>query len=79
MFWNDSKFTLDDPKYATSEEELALSKAWKSIVPEGNGFITIEDPSAAVLPPPINQPKDLEIDRFCITVWHQLHCLVNLT
>lgn len=33
MFWNDSKFILDDPKAATRENEIALKKAWESIVP----------------------------------------------
>lgn len=76
MFWNDSKFVLDDPVGATPEEELAVKKAWKSIVPEGNGFVIVDDPFAPILPPPINQPADLKMDRFCLTVWHQIHCLV---
>jgi hypothetical protein len=33
MFWNDSKFQIDDPRTATHEDEMSLRKAWKSIVP----------------------------------------------
>ncbi|KAF6806286.1 hypothetical protein CSOJ01_08945 [Colletotrichum sojae] len=77
MFWNDSKFILDDPKAATRENEIALKKAWQSIVPEGNGFVLIDNPHNPALPPPINQSpeSDIPMDRFCLTVFHQLHCL----
>lgn len=44
---------------------------------EGNGFVLIDDPHNPALPPPINQSpeSDVLMDRFCLTVFHQLHCL----
>lgn len=97
MFWNNSKFQIEDPRRAMQEDEVSLRRAWERIVPgillsqqfrrwletyiivkEGNGFITIEQPESPVLPPPINRPAGSDLDRFCLTVFHQLHCLVSV-
>jgi len=47
--------------------------AWDSLMPPGRGFVLVEDPSRFDLEPGI--PTDLGIDRYSVSVFHQLHCL----
>ena len=51
-------------------------EAWKSVMPDGEGFIIVEDPKTFDLPP--GMPSKYSHNRCGVTWTHQYHCLVSL-
>ncbi|KAK7947795.1 uncharacterized protein PG986_008681 [Apiospora aurea] len=47
--------------------------AWDSLMPDGRGFVLVDNPSEYNLGPGI--PTDVGPDRYSISMFHQLHCL----
>ncbi|KJZ73894.1 hypothetical protein HIM_06787 [Hirsutella minnesotensis 3608] len=53
----------------------ASNAAWNSILPQGRGFVLVPDPKAYNLGPGI--PTGAGPDRYGLSMFHQLHCLVS--
>ncbi|KAI9146896.1 Oxidase ustYa [Paramyrothecium foliicola] len=56
-----------------SESSPESNAAWDNLMPSGRGFVLVEDPKSYGLGPGI--PTDTEVDRYSISMFHQLHCL----
>ncbi len=51
-------------------------EAWNSVMPDGEGFIIVEDPKTFGLPP--GMPSKHGPNRYGVAWTHQYHCLVSL-
>lgn len=77
-----------------SRKSVESDAAWESLMPgqwvihgfqnvfltmrkEGRGFVLVEHPEAYNLLPGI--PTDVGPDRYSVSMFHQLHCLVSQT
>ncbi|KAH8798664.1 hypothetical protein F5884DRAFT_140348 [Xylogone sp. PMI_703] len=56
------------------------SSKWESLMPAGGGFVNILDLESFWLleSPKTNEKLKLEPGEYCISVFHQLHCLASL-
>ncbi|KAF3275035.1 hypothetical protein TWF970_007478 [Orbilia oligospora] len=75
------KIFQDDPIYlnrSTEEGRKASEKAWKSLIPNGRGFISLSkliQSSATPLPESLVSQDTTHKGQFAVSSFHQLHCL----
>ncbi|KAF2010398.1 hypothetical protein BU24DRAFT_399713 [Aaosphaeria arxii CBS 175.79] len=60
-----------DPKFADPFSPHA-DEAWNSIMPEGRGFVLVDDPKKYGYRKGVPTEKG---DRYSVSVFHQIHCL----
>ncbi|KAL7941847.1 hypothetical protein V8C42DRAFT_333892 [Trichoderma barbatum] len=61
-----------DPIFG-AEQSLESDEAWDNLLPDGHGFVLVESPERYGLKQGI--PTELGVDRYSVSMFHQLHCL----
>ncbi|OJD32548.1 uncharacterized protein BKCO1_37000176 [Diplodia corticola] len=76
VFWNDSSYgpEVDVSKLSKTERQSILDN-WGKLIPDGEGFLPIEDPTQATLPPPLQKDEPSDPYYYAVSVFHQIHCL----
>jgi len=55
------------------------NQMWYSIMPQGNGFITVRNPRLhKQLKPGLKTPKNKDSEVYTVSMFHQLHCLIAI-
>ncbi|KAL0253422.1 hypothetical protein SLS55_010401 [Diplodia seriata] len=76
VFWNDSNYGPEVDVASLSKEHRRFILAnWATLIPEGNGFLPVEDPTKYTLAPPLQNDPPSTPYHYAISVFHQLHCL----
>lgn len=60
-----------EPIYGQSPANQSTQEAWRALFPQGKGFVSRAQIQESVF----HHGKALQDDKYCIAVFHQLHCL----
>ncbi|KAL1647102.1 hypothetical protein SLS58_002873 [Diplodia intermedia] len=76
VFWNDSNYGPEvDVASLSKEHRRSILANWAKLIPQGNGFLPVADPTKATLPPPLQNDPPSQPYFYAVSVFHQLHCL----
>ncbi|KAG4435258.1 hypothetical protein IFR05_009254 [Cadophora sp. M221] len=80
QIWNDSSFVIGPDM--TAPERARISSNWLSLIPDGHGYLHVDNPSRYILPPPVSMVKPHDNVQlppaWALSVFHQIHCLHSI-
>ncbi|KAF9629023.1 hypothetical protein BFW01_g10226 [Lasiodiplodia theobromae] len=79
VFWNDSSYGPDvDISTLTKKDRERVLDNWAELIPEGEGFVPVDDPTKSTLPPPLQKDDPSAPYYYAMSVFHQIHCLDSI-